>query len=114
MRYILLILSICVFGNGLYVGTLSQSAAQQVYAAIQYLIAAVLFGAAAICSEIAGLRKHPSGEPARPESSRDSAVPTPVDPDGPPRVWLMVALLAGGTLLVGFALAYAHSQGWIS
>jgi hypothetical protein len=114
MRFILLILSICVFVNGLYVGTQAQSAAQQVYAAIQYLIAAVLFGAAAICSEIAGLRKRPSGEPARHEPAHEGAAPAPVDPDGSPRVWLIVAILAGGTLLVGFALAYAKAQGWIS
>lgn len=113
MRYVLLLLSICVFANGLYVGTLSQSAAQQVYAAIQYLIAAVLFGAAAICSEIAGLRKHSSVEPAHNEPAQDSAAPTQANPDGPPSVWLMIAILAGGTLLVGFALAFAHSQGWI-
>lgn len=113
MRFVLLLMSLTVFVFGLTVG-FQQSAASQIYGAILFLIAAVLLVGAAICSEIVGLRNGNAGEVAKSQPQHTEAAPETVDPDGSRGVWLVVALLAGGTLLVGFAMAYAKSQGWIS
>lgn len=116
MRFILLIVSLCVLGNGIYVGVNASNSIHQIYAAAQYLIAAVLFVGAAICSEVASLRGK-LGQPTKAEPVSIHAADTQQSQpkqENMRGVWITVAVLVGVAAVVIFGLRYAHSQGWIS